>query len=249
MKKLPWYLLLILFWEAAVKISGVSPLLVPAVEDVLRALARDLTQGDLIRQSALSVGMIAGGIAVSFVLSLILAYLSQMHPALNGFIGTVTDIAHPLPGLALMPLILLWFGVGDGAVFAVIVHAAVWPLLLNLNAGTLAVPAVYTETASMLSMSKSGIFFRIRLPYALPYVIAGLKTGWARAWRALISAEMVFGAIGLHGGLGTYIMVKRTFMDTAGLFAGILVIVMIGILVENGLFRFLERAALDRWEV
>ena len=236
MKKAFWCILLLVLWELGVRLSRVSPLLVPGLRDVLKALVRDFTQGHLLRQTADSLLLIVLGLLVSLVLAVSFSLRAKLYPVFAGFMETLTTIAHPLPGLALMPLIILWFGTGTGAVFAIIIHSALWPLLLNLMTGLNRTPVIYTDVGKNLSLSETRILLEIGLRYAMPDLIAGCKTGWSRAWRAFISAEMVFGAVGTYGGLGSYLLGRRTFMDTAGLFAGILVIVIIGILVEEALF-------------
>lgn len=242
-----WTLMLLLLWEAGVKLSHVSPLLFPSVEEVFKTLISDLFSGDLLSQTASSLWIIGLGMTLAAILAVVLSLLSLIHPAADGLIDTVTTIAHPLPGLALLPLIIIWFGTGNGAVTAIVVHSALWPLLLNLLTGFENTPSIYTDVGKNLSMSQMSITLEIRLRYALPYLIAGLKIGWARAWRAFISAEMVFGAVGSKGGLGFYILTQRTFMDTAGLFAGIIVVIVIGILVEDILFSFIEKKTIRKW--
>ena len=96
-------------------------------------------------------------------------------------------------------------------------------------------------------MSPWAVTLEIRLPASMPYLLSGIKIGWARAWRALISAEMVFGAVGAKGGIGWYLLNQRTFMDTAGLFAGIILVVLIGIFVEDVLFSLIEARTLRQW--
>jgi len=127
------------------------------------------------------------------------------------------------------------------------VHSVLWPLLLNLTAGFRATPAIYLELARNYGLSSAAITWEIRVKSALSYIISGLKIGWARAWRSLISAEMVFGAVGAKGGVGWYILTQRTFMNTAGLFAGIVVVVAIGVLVEDVLFAQLEKRTIKKW--
>ena len=141
----------------------------------------------------------------------------------------------------------MWFGTGTKAVLAIIVHSALWPMLLNLMAGFSSVPDVYLDAGRNLSMNPLSAAFEIRLRASMGYVLSGLKIGWARAWRALISAEMVFGAVGKNGGIGWYLLNQRTFMDTAGLFAGIVLVIVIGILVEDILFSALENRTLKGW--
>jgi len=89
----------------------------------------------------------------------------------------------------------------------------------------------------------TGIFF----PAALPSILSGLKTGWSRAWRALIAAEMVFGAVGRASGLGWDIQIKRGFLDMPGMFASLIIIMIIGILIEDIFFKRIEKATIMKW--
>lgn len=246
-KRLFWTVILLAVWEISVKLSHISPLLFPSVEEVLKTLYQDLFHGDLLLQTFSSLEIIGIGMLLAAFFAILLSLLSFLHPIAEGLIDTITTIAHPLPGLALLPLIIIWFGTGDPAIIAIVVHSALWPLLLNILTGFSNTPSIYTDVGKNLSMSNTAVTLEIRLRYSLPYLISGLKIGWARAWRAFISAEMVFGAVGAKGGLGFYILNKRTFMDTAGLFAGIIVIVIIGILVEDIFFSFIEKRTTGKW--
>lgn len=248
-QRLFWTVILLFLWEAGVKLSHISPLLFPSIEDVAKTLVADMVSGDLLWQTLSSLGIIGAGMAVAALAALILSLFSLLHPMAEGLIDTITTIAHPLPGLALLPLIIIWFGTGNSAVIAIVVHSALWPLLLNLLTGFKGTPGIYTDTGKNLEMNELSITLEIRLCYALPYLIAGLKIGWARAWRAFISAEMVFGAVGSKGGLGFYILTQRTFMNTSGLFAGIIVVIIIGILVEDLLFSFVEKKTIRKWGI
>ena len=88
-----------------------------------------------------------------------------------------------------------------------------------------------------------------QLMHALPHLLSGVKIAFARSWRALIGAEMVFGAMGTTGGIGWYIFKQRTFMNTSGLFAGILTVILVGILVESALFRLIEKKTIEKWGI
>ena len=227
MERLGWILLFLVLWEGSVKLLHVSSLLFPSVEEVVMTIYDGVVHGDLIWQSLYSVGMIGVSLAISG--------------------GLAVALAHPLPGLALLPLIIMWFGTGSGAVAAIVVHSALWPVLVNLISGFKSMPAIYEDIGKSLSMSPAAITLEIRLRASLAYLVSGLKIGWARGWRAFISAEMVFGAVGAKGGIGWYILTQRTFMNTAGLFAGIILVILIGMLVEDVLFASIEKHTLEKW--
>lgn len=242
-----WVLLLLAAWEAGVKLLHVSPLVFPPVEQVIQTLVDSLLRGDLLYQTAYSLGIILLGILIAGILAVLLALAASRSRAAASFIDTLTAIMHPLPGLALLPLIILWFGTGSGAVLVILVHSALWPILLNLQAGLAAAPQVYLDCARNFGMRKTAILFEVLLKSAAGYLLSGLKIAFARAWRALISAEMVFGAVGAKGGIGWYILKQRTFMNTSGLFAGILVVIILGIAIEDGLFAAVEKRTVRRW--
>lgn len=245
--RLFWMLVLLLIWEGGVRLTGVSPLLFPSVGEVMRVLVDSALHGDLVWQAGFSLWIIFLGMVIGLGLGFVLALLSMRFPVAGDLIDTISAIAHPLPGIAVLPLIILWFGTGTGAILAIIVHSCLWPMLLNLTAGFRSAPPIYTDVGRNLSMSSFAVTTEILIPASFPLLLSGVKIGWARAWRALISAEMVFGAIGSKGGIGWYIFKQRTFMNTAGLFAGILVVIVIGMLVEDLLFGKIERQTAEKW--
>lgn len=233
--------LLLLLWEITAVWGPVSPLLLPRVETVARVLAEGFAMGTLLGQTLFSLGVIVLGLLIAAALALLMAVAAQLWPFADRLSDALTVMAHPLPGMALLPLIVIWFGTGTPAVTVVIVHACLWPLLVSLQSGMRDAPPLYTDVGRNLSMSRVGIVLEILLPAALSQAVTGLRIGWARAWRALISAEMVFGAIGAYGGLGWYIFKQRAMMNTAGLFAGIVTVAVIGMAVEGLVFERLER--------
>lgn len=247
LERLLWICVLIAVWEAGVKLTDVSPLLFPSVEEVAATLYKGIVSGDLLWQSGYSVGIIGVALLVSTVLAVLLALCSSRSRIAASFIDTLTTLAHPLPGLALLPLIIMWFGTGTGAVLAIVVHSALWPILVNLLSGFQSMPSIYEDVGRCLSMPPGAITMEIRMRASLGYLLSGLKIGWARGWRAFISAEMVFGAVGAKGGIGWYILTQRTFMNTAGLFAGIILVIAVGMLVEDVLFAAVERHTLEKW--
>ena len=246
-ERLCWICLFLILWEGSVKLFQVSPLLFPPVEEVVRTGYLGLVKGDLLWQSLYSIGMIGASLVISGILAVVLALLSTWSKRMESLIDTVTALAHPLPGLALLPLIIMWFGTGSGAVMAIVIHSALWPISVNLISGFKSMPSIYEDIGKSLSMNSLEITLEIRLRASMAALISGLKIGWARGWRAFISAEMVFGAVGDKGGIGWYILTQRTFMNTAGLFAGIILVIGIGLLVEDVLFASVEKHTLEKW--
>ena len=194
-----------------------------------------------------SLFLIGAGLTLGASGAVILVFLAELHPFLGKAVSTAAAVFHPLPGIALLPVVILWFGTGIPAVMVIIVHSVLWPLTINLKSGYESLPATWRLVADIFSFSPAERFYRVTLPGSVPFILSGAKIAWARAWRALISAEMVFGAVAYSGGIGWFIFSRRIFMDTAGIFAGIAAVVCLGLIVEQGIFRPLEKAAQKRW--
>ncbi len=246
-RHLPAILLLAAAWEIGVRASGVSPLLFPPLSIVLSSLAEGITSGKLTDRILFSLLIIIEGLGIGFLFSLLLAGASRLNRRLSDFVESLVALFHPLPGIAVLPLVILWSGTGSRAVVVIIVHSVVWPLTTNLAAGFGSVPAHLSDVARNYRLSPWQLLVHLYLPAALPFLIAGMRIAWARAWRALIAAEMVFGAVGARGGIGWFIFQRRVFMDTTGLFAGIITVMLIGVLVEELVFESLERLTVRRW--
>ncbi len=241
------FLLTGLIWEITRRASGAPEALFPSIPAILNRLAIAVFNEDLKEQILFSLILIGSGLAAGSVTAAFLVFLAELHPVMGKAVDTAAAVFHPLPGIALLPVVILWFGTGIPAVLIIIVHSVLWPLTVNLKSGYENLPATWRMVADIFGYSPAERFFRITLPGSFPFVLSGLKIAWARAWRALISAEMVFGAVAYAGGIGWFIFSRRIFMDTAGIFAGILVVVALGLIVEQGLFRPLEKAARKRW--
>jgi NitT/TauT family transport system permease protein len=154
---------------------------------------------------------------------------------------------NPLPAIALLPLALLWFGLGTASLVFVIVHSVLWAVALNTDTGFQAV----NETLRMAGRNFGLRGFRyiacILIPAAFPSILNGLKIGWAFAWRTLIAAELVFGATSRSGGVGWFIFENRNLLETANVFAGLLTVIIIGLFVETAIFQAIEKRSVRRW--
>lgn len=242
-----WVLFLLGAWQVAYSLGGASPLLLPSPSQVMATLWDSLLNGDLAYQIGYSVIIIAIGILLAVLMAIIMALASQHSMLIDGLVKVLSLMGHPLPALALLPLIIIWFGTGDISILVIIIHSALWPMLINLSAGFREVPPIYLDVGRNLELSSFAIAFEIKMKFALPYLLSGIRIAFARSWRALIGAEMVFGAIGLKGGIGWYIFKQRTFMNTPGLFAGILVVILLGFLVETLFFNWIEKKTIQKW--
>lgn len=254
LEHLAWALLLLGLYTTGRVLGEASPLLMPPLGEILGALVAGIREGDLLVQTGFSLLLIAAALGAGTLGALFLVLLARPGSlrrkgfnAGRSLVETLTGLLHPLPGIALLPLIILWMGTGTPAVFFILIHSILWPLTTNLLAGFDQIPEIYRLVGQNYQLSWGKRFFRIELPAAFPFLLAGWRIGWARGWRALISAEMIFGAVGGTGGVGWFIFQKRVFMDTPGIFAGLTAVLLIGLLVEGLLFQKLERRSRLRW--
>ena len=237
----------VVVWQLIYRSGTFPPLLFPGGGDILNALVKGL-QGGLLDKTLYSLQVIGKGILISTILTVVLAALATFSRVFEDFLYAIIVLIDPLPGIALLPLILLWLGMGENAIIFVIIHSVLWPLLLNVFSGFKTVPPIYTEIGQNMGMNRFRLVVSVLLPSTLPQILVGFKTGWSRAWRALISAEMIFGATsGKASGIGWEISQKRNFLDVPGIFAALIVIMIIGLTVEIFLFNMIEKYTVKKW--
>lgn len=247
LSRLAWIGFLILIWAGVIWLGDFSPLVLPAPSLVMKALYSGFSEGLLGRQIFISLVLVIEGMSIGIFIALILLFIAVSSSVGESFVTTLTAVFHPLAGIALLPVVILWFGTGALSIVFIIIHSVVWPMVTNLIAGYRSIPESYRIVGINYELSSFGMFIRITIPGSVPYILAGLKISWSRAWRALISAEMIFGAVFDSGGVGWFIFSKRVFMDTPGMFAGIVVVIVIGVLVEDLFFGILENRTIHRW--
>jgi NitT/TauT family transport system permease protein len=237
-----------LVWEIVARIAD-NDLLLPTFIQVVKAFVADLANGELIERTRLSLTLLLQGYAIGVVLAFLLTALAIGTRLGRDILSTLTSMFNPLPAIALLPIALLWFGLGPMSLIFVLVHSVLWPLALNMFAGFQAVPETLRMAGRNYGLRGLRYTWLILVPSALPAILSGLRVGWAFAWRTLIAAELFFGASSGKGGLGWYIFQNRNELYTDRVFAGLATVVLIGMLVENFVFEALERVTVRRWGV
>jgi NitT/TauT family transport system permease protein len=224
-----------------------NPLLFPTLGATLEALWNGFASGELEARSWVSLSVLLIGYGAGVVLAFAFAVIAITSRLGNDFLETLTAMFNPLPAIALLPLALLWFGLGIGSVVFVLIHSVLWAVALNAHAGFRAVPETTRMVGRNYGLSGLTLVWKILLPAAFPSILAGLKIGWAFAWRTLIAAELVFGTTSGSGGLGWYIYQNKNEIEIPNVFAGLLTVILIGLVVENLVFRVVEARTVQRW--
>lgn len=246
-KRISFIIVLILLWQLIYSLKLFPEMLFPSILNILESLFVGLENKELINAAGYSLYLIFIGLFFGFIIALLLAIVANNSRFLGGGIETLISLMHPLPGLALLPLLILWFGIGESSIIVIIIHSTLWPMVLNIQSGIKSVPAIYKEVGKNIGLRGTKLTLSIMIPASFPFLLTGIKIAWARSWRALIGAEMVFGATGTSGGLGWYIFQQRFFMDISGVFASLIVIIIVGILVEDLILGYLEKRTVKKW--
>jgi NitT/TauT family transport system permease protein len=235
-------------WEALARWQD-NDLLLPTCLQTARALGEGLASGELLDKTAISLGVLLKGYLAGILGAFVLTTLAVSTRFGRDLLTTLTSMFNPLPAIALLPLALLWFGLGQGSLVFVLVHSVLWPLALATYSGFQAVPETLRMAGRNYGLRGVPYVLQILVPAALSAILSGLKIGWAFAWRTLIAAELVFGASSGKGGLGWYIFQNRNELYTDKVFAGLVMVIIIGLVVEGLVFRTLERVTVQRWGV
>ena len=224
-----------------------NPLLVPTLSETAQAFAEGMLSGVLPQRVAISLRTLLIGYGLGVALAAVLTGLAATSLMGNSLLETLTSMLNPLPAIALLPLALLWFGVGNGSLVFVLLHSVTWVVAMNTHAGFQAVSQTLRMVGRNYGLNPVSYVLRILVPAAFPSILAGLKIGWAFAWRTLVAAELVFGASSGKGGLGWYIFENKNELEIANVFAGLLTVILIGLAVDSLVFRQIEKRTLRRW--
>ncbi|MEF0941186.1 ABC transporter permease [Rhizobium sp. BR 362] len=237
---------LAIIWEAYARHLD-NPLLFPTLSDTLTALYERFADGVLPERIWTTLKILVTGYITGTVLAAILTVVAINTRIGTDFLETMTAMFNPLPAISLLPLALIWFGLGPASLVFVLVHSVLWAVALNTHAGFLGVSRTLRMVGANYGLTGLSYVFRILIPAAFPSILTGLKIGWAFSWRTLIAAELVFGVSSGQGGLGWFIFENRNLLDIPSVFAGLLTVIVIGLIVENLVFQTIERRTLLKW--
>ena len=239
-------LVLIVFWELYARWLNNS-LLFPTFSETVRTFAGDIGNGVLIDRTFTSLRTLALGYGLGLALAALFTTFAVASGTGTRILSTLTAMFNPLPAIALLPLALIWFGLGTPSLVFVIIHSVLWAVALNTLSGFRSVPETLRMSGRNIGLKGARYVGLILIPAAFPSILAGLKIGWAFAWRTLVAAELVFGVSSRSGGIGWYIFEARNDLDTATVFSGLLTVILIGLFVESVIFRALEARTVNLW--
>ena len=241
-----FFTLVLGLWEAMVRSGVWSSLVLPEPVDVAIYLKKSIANGELLAAAWVTLRRLLAGYAIGLALGLPLGLLTAQFRAFQDTIGLVALGFQTLPSVCWVPLALLWFGQTESAMLFVVIMGTLWSVLLATEAGVRAMPPIYVRAARTMGSRGLHTWFKVILPASLPYLISGMKQGWAFAWRSLMAAE-IYVTILSGFGLGQLLHYGRELHAMDQVIAIMLVIVVIGLAADKALFSPWERFLQRRW--
>src|SRR5215471_5668933 len=229
-------LALLATWELAARFGLVNTLLLPPPSKAFADLIVLVSSGYLWKALYASLFRVVCGFALAVTVGVCLGIAMARIRLINDFFDPLVELLRPISPLALFPLAILWFGIGDGSKIFVIALAASFPVILNTFAGARSIDTNLIRAARSLGAAEFEIFRGIVLPASLPYIFTGVRLAWGISLIVIIAAEMV----GATVGMGYMVLEAQQTFRTERVFSGIFVIGVIGFGTDLG-FRRLRR--------
>jgi len=237
---------LIAIWAALVRAKIWSPILLPAPQEVARYLWQATQDGTLVNAASVTLRRLLLGYVIGLAIGLPLGLLTASLKFIEDTIGVMALGLQTLPSVCWVPLALLWFGQTEGAMFFVVIMGTVWSVVIATDTGVRTIPPIYARAARTMGSNRWHKWVHVILPASLPFLVSGMKQGWAFAWRSLMAAE-IYVTILTGFGLGHLLHYGRELNAMDQVIGIMVVIVFIGLLADKILFSPWERFLHRRW--
>jgi NitT/TauT family transport system permease protein len=237
---------LVLIWDLLVRLEVWSPYLLPPPAKVGEYLLGSLQDGTLLGAAVITMRRLLLGYALGLAIGLPMGFVTASSKYWEDTVGVMALGLQTLPSVCWVPLALLWFGQTEGALLFVVVMGTVWSVLIATDNGTRTVPPIYARAARTMGSKRLHTLTRVILPASLPFIVSGMKQGWAFAWRSLMAAE-IYVTILTGFGLGHLLHYGRELQAMEQVIGIMLVITLIGLLADKALFSPWEKFLHRRW--
>ena len=238
-----FYAVLIGSWFLLVKLKVWPPYVFPSPQGVVEALWTGFADHSFWIAIGVSMKRMLLGYSLSVILGMVLGLGVASSKFLEETVGGLLVSLQSLPSICWLPLAVLWFGLTEKAILFVVVMGSLLSVTIAMETGRQQMPKIYGMAGRNLGARGFQLFWHVLLPASLPYIVSGLKQGWAFAWRSLISGEMIFVSLGL----GQLLMMGRDLNDMSQVIAVMILIVAIGYIVDGLVFKTIERRLQQKW--
>jgi NitT/TauT family transport system permease protein len=238
-----FYGVLIAIWMVLAKLKIWPPYVFPTPKGVAESLWAGFADHSFWIAIAVSMKRMLLGYSLSVVLGMVLGLAVASNKFLEETMGGLLVSLQSLPSICWLPLAVLWFGLSEKAILFVVVMGSLLSVTIAMETGRQQMPKIYGMAGRNLGACGFKLFWYVLLPARLPFILSGLKQGWAFAWRSLISGEMIFVSLGL----GQLLMMGRDLNDMSQVIAVMMLIIAIGYIVDGLVFKTIERRLQHKW--
>jgi NitT/TauT family transport system permease protein len=242
-KQAIFYTVLIAAWVILAKLRVWPPYVFPTPMGVYDSLRAGFADHSFWIAIGVSMKRMLVGYSLSVALGMILGLGVASNKFLEETVGGLLVSLQSLPSICWLPLAVLWFGLTEKAILFVVVMGSLLSVTIAMETGRQQMPKIYGMAGRNLGAKGFKLFWYVLLPASLPFILSGLKQGWAFAWRSLISGEMIFVSLGL----GQLLMMGRDLNDMSQVIAVMILIIAIGYIVDGLVFKTLERRLQQKW--
>jgi NitT/TauT family transport system permease protein len=233
-----------LVYELAARSGAFPPALLPTIPTIFTTLVSMLADGTMLWHAGYTLYRVLFGFALAIVVGLPLGILMARFQPVERFFLPLISALMPIPSFSLVPLFMLWFGIGNLTTIMIVFYAATFPVLFNTWTGVRSVNPLWLRAAGAMGADEQRLFWKVIIPGASPFIITGLRQAFLRCWIAVVGAEMIAAS---DWGLGWVIFDAKEFLNADIMLASLAVIGGIGFVFERLVFGSLERATVMRW--
>jgi ABC-type nitrate/sulfonate/bicarbonate transport system permease component len=234
--------LVVVGWQLVANYSGIPPVFLPGPDRAWRALVAGFTSGDLVQLSQATIERMVYGWLLASLAGILLGAIIGSSKVAREYVAPMLEMVRPVPVSAFMPVVIAFVGLSGGMVLIVIALGAIWPVLLATVHGVSSVEPRLMEVSRSLRLNRMQTLWKIALPNSQPDILAGMRIGLTVSLILAVIGEMLTS----ENGLGHHVLVAARAFRSADLFAGVILLGLIG-LVSNVILQELERYML-RWK-
>jgi NitT/TauT family transport system permease protein len=238
-----FYSVLIAVWVILARLKVWPPYIFPTPWGVGEAMWTGFSDHSFWIAISVSMRRMLVGYGLSVVLGMVLGLAIASSKFLEETVGGLLVSLQSLPSICWLPIAVLWFGLTEKAILFVVVMGSLLSVTISMETGRKQLPKIYSMAGRNLGARGFQLFLHVTLPASLPYIVTGLKQGWAFAWRSLISGEMIFVSLGL----GQLLMMGRDLNDMSQVIAVMILIIALGYIVDGLVFNTVEKRLQERW--
>jgi len=231
-------------YEVLARSGYFAAALMPTIPTIAQTLYAGIMDGSMIEHAAFTLYRVMFGFLLAVVGGLPLGILMARFQRIENFFLPLISALMPIPSFALVPLFMLWFGIGNLTTILIVFYAATFPMVFNTWSGVRSVNPLWLRAAGAMGADEHKLFWKVIIPGASPFIITGMRQAFLRAWIGVIGAEMIAAS---DWGLGWVIFDSKEFLQTDIMIASLVVIGAIGFVFERAIFGSLEKATVYRW--